>query len=228
MTKAKAKVTPINATPTVRIEDYHHLTGPLYNAQGYPTFKGRCILQVVQNTAYSAFCAAKGTREQSVIESAAAEIEKEMTASPYKEGIDASLVTFEKPELADKRPRKDLVFDLLHREDIDPELTEKLVTAVKMDGINNQIKSLVKKQFGTGSGGSGGIGRRISVGSQALEEMDESWDEAFLTKAVEFLIDYTDEKYLRSEDDIGNHSYMKAVLAGVQVGEEEAPLVYAI
>ena len=228
MTVAQKEVEVKTADPVVRISDFHHMLGGLFNAMGYPTFYGRCVMQVVQNAAFSAY-AYKDENEEAPAISGAAALERELTCSPYKDGIDASLVTIEKPELAGKRPRVGLIADLLRKtEDLDPEKVEELAKAVKNEGIQAQIKALVKKNMGGGIGGSKGVSRRIAVGLTRLEECDESWDTAFLTKAVEFLVEYQREEYLRTEEDKANFAYMKAVLNGVQVGESEAPIVFNI
>jgi hypothetical protein len=211
-----------NIEPTVRVSDFHALTGGLFNAMGYPTFRGRCIMQVVQNAAFSAY-AYKDENEEAPALSSAAQMEREIGCGPYKEGIDASLVTIEKPELAGKKPRVDLIRDLLCVDkSIDPAEMEDLAKAIKREAIDAQIKSLVKKNMGGGIGGSKGVARKIAAGLQRLDTMDESWDEAFLTKAVEFLVEYQREDYLRTDDDKANYAYMKAVVNGVQVSADES------
>lgn len=212
-----------NAQPVVTIDDVHNLVGPLY-ANNYPTLKCRLVQQVVKTAVFSAY-SFKDEDEDSP-RSSAADIEAQLASTtPYKDGIDASLVEREKPLLAGKKPRADLVFDLLYHPDMDEDKVRELAESIKQEAVQAQIQSLVKRAMGSGSGGSKGVGRRVAAGLHRLDTCDETWDEAFLTNAAEFLVNYTQKTF--TDFDEANLNYLRGILEG-RPEEKETPISFAI
>lgn len=194
--------------PNVTIEDLRKLEGPLYRGE-YPTVRGRVLEQIIGDTVFAAY-AYKAENDNTPAHDRIEDLEA--TAMPTKDGIDSS---FEDeiilPETAGKKPRKNLLFDILAHEDVPEEDTEKLVNAIKDRAVQAQIQRLVKRNMGFGTGGSRGISQRVAAGLLQLEEQDESWDEAFITRAVEFVVQYTN---IVRGDDANNLAYLKGILEG--------------
>lgn len=221
MAKSASSTKDVTTEPVVTIADIHLLVGPL-EFNGYPTLRGRVIRQPTKDAVFSAY-AFKADDEDKAVSSIA---DLEHSCSPYKEGIDASLVTVTRPDFAGKKPRPDLLFDMLYQSDMDEELVRELAKSVRDSAIDEQIVTLAKRAIGSKSGGSKGIGKRVAAGLHRLEEMDSSWDEVFITRAVSFIVQYTDRTF--SDYDVQNLGFLSAVLNGTTEEVSDAPTSFSL
>jgi len=222
MAKANEKVVPLVSDQSVVIDDFKSLTGPLtrFGSDGteYLTVRGRCITQLYTDAFFAAF--AYQPEDSGPVADHGSIADLEGSCSPYKPGIDATLVRRERPELAGRKMRHDLVFEILHDSDRDPAKTQELVDALKARAFNDFCRRQAQRLRGDRIGGSQGIAERVRSGAKHIEECDSSWDNAFLTKAAQFVVDYTD--ILVGDHDHANVAYLKAVLAGKQPSTEKA------
>jgi hypothetical protein len=203
--------------PNVTLEDLRKLEGPL-KRNTYLTLRGRVLQQIIKDAAFSAFA----FKPENADKPAHDPIEDlERTASPYKDGIEATFDDKpELPETAGKKPRSDLMFDILKHDDVDPAATEALVDAFKQEAMEAQIATLTRRNMGSGMGGSKGVAARVRSGLLHLEEMDESWDEVFITRSVNFIVEYTDNA--RPGDDANNLAFLKGILEGIPADEVDS------
>jgi hypothetical protein len=224
------KVVPLIHGPHVTTEDMRMLEGALTVGDNL-TLKGRLYLQPIKDAAFAAF-AYKSADNGATADLGTSLADLEATCSPYKEGDDSTFA--DAPiinDMAGKKPRADYLYDLL----IQPDMTEdqvtnldKLVAGLKQRAVHDQIMYITKRNMGSGTGGSTGVGKRVAGGFRHLDAMDESWDEAFYTKGAQFLIN--DKTFAFTEADKANLNFMKGVLAGDPnaAAESESALNFAI
>ncbi len=199
-----------NATPVINISDIHLMTGSLIGANDYPTYKGRVIAQLAKDALFSGWMEYQAQQRGDTSPTDAANLLRELEAStsPFKDGIDGTLEgTFETNDLIGFKARKGLIFDCLKTtEDLDDEVVTKIAKIVKDRATAEQVASIAKKNPEHRN-----VTRAIMVGLNHLEYSDESFDSAWLTKAVMFINSYP-SRY-PTEEDAANHGLMMAVLA---------------
>ena len=228
MPTTKANVTPIR--PLVEPTDMQRLEGGLFTVDGRFTLKGKLLVQPIKDAAFAAY-AYKASDD-----AAPAKTHREIddllaSCSPFKDGVDASPVDpIVLSELAGKKPRADMIFDILVQPDMTDEQVASLkegIKVLKAQAVDEQIHYLVKRNMGGGTGGSKGVHDRIAIGAAQLTEMDASWDSAFLTNGAKFLIN--DNTFTFSDFDKANLNYMRGILGGVEGGvEKKVPKAIAL
>jgi hypothetical protein len=202
-----------NATPVVTIADIHLMTGSLVESSGYPTYKGRIISQIAKDTLFMGWTTYQQSRRTEEAMNSAAEDASilqalENSTSPFKNGIDGTFEeAFETNPLFGLKPRADLIFDCIKAtEDMDDEIVAKIVKLIKDRATVDQLAAIAKKNTAHRN-----VGQGVRVGLNDLTYADESYDDLFITKAVEFVNQYP-SRY-PSEDDTANHGLMLACLS---------------
>lgn len=227
MPKANTNVIPLpseTTEPQMSVEDVRLLTGPLtreYEGKVYWTIRGRVISQLYKDAAFSAF-AFKDENDTKPVHNITDQIAMlEGGTSPYKDQVS------QLPELAHKKMRHDLVFDCLNDFEKDPEVIKAQCQAIKERAIKEWAH--MKADSMGGPQGRGGMSynqvmARIKAGAPNLTEVDESWDDAFITKAASFITGGSRKPYTFGEDDVSNLNLIMSVLAG-RLPEQESGAV---
>lgn len=230
--KSKANDTNVKA-PSVEymlsITDIsEHLIGPLTrNNDQYWTLRGAVIAQIVKDGAFSAY-AHRTPNERTPIHDVPSIQDIEDSCSPYKDGMDSTLESMPVNEFAGKKPRQDLIRDLINNPSADPDKLDVLAEHIKARAIQEFCQYQAGKAIGTRSGGSTGIRNRVARGAAVLEEMDESWDNAFISKAARFVLD-TLMKNDFTDEDRANRRFLLGVLEGKPASNESVtPLKVAL
>ena len=199
-----------NATPVVTIADIHLMTGSLLGNNDYPTYKGRIIAQLAKDSLFAGWMEYQAQQKDTAAPSDASAALRalEASTSPFKDGIDGTVAgTFDTDDLKGLKARKKLIFDCIKvTEDMDDDVVSQITKIVKDRASAEQIASIGKK-----SPEHRNISRAVMVGLNALEYSDESYDSAWITKAVNFINQYP-SRY-PSDEDTANANLMQCVLA---------------
>ena len=203
----------------VQVSDFQLLSGALVqvgkDGRIYDTFKGRILKQIYKDVAFSAFRAYRNTsdtKETPIHDVQSAKLlALETSTSPYKDGIDASLadvVTIE--PLLTHRPRSCLLFDILHKADIDEAITMEQAAIIKQQAMMEQAAYLALREKKTTQLAQRSFQRRISEGLNKLIVDDGEFDALFLTAASQFVMDYPNK--FTNEEDNENIGIIQAAL----------------
>ena len=192
----------------ITIEDLKMLEGGLSTVNKttgavYPTVRGRVYKQIIKSGIYAAFAYKDPEASKPPVADSALH-NMEETCMPYKDGIDATLETFEQDPLFGIKPRKDLIRDIVDVSDVNPDDLDKFAAAIKAEAIDEQLVYMSKKNTNKH-----GLTAKIKSGLASMEEDDGTYDELFITRSVEFVLQYP-PKY-PSEADVVNISYLEAV-----------------
>ena len=211
-----------NAEPVINISDIHLMSGSLIGANDYPTYKGRVIAQIAKDSLFAGWMEYQAQQKDTAAPSDASAALRalEASTSPFKDGIDGTLEgTFDVNELGGLKARKELIFDCLKTtEDMDDETIAKIAKIVKDRATAEQVASIAKKNPEHRN-----VTRGIMVGLNNLEYSDESFDNLWLTKAVNFINQYP-SRY-PTDEDTANANLMQCVLAPRIKESTVAPIV---
>ena len=230
-TKAKAPITNVltirpaeTNEPQISIEDIRLLIGPFvreYEGKIYFTIRGRVIAQLFKDSAFSAFAYKDENDTKPVYNAAEAVDIMNAGCAPFKPGIDASFADASiKPQLAGKKMRSGLVMDCIQMLDVDDEINQARLKAIRTKALN-EWGHQKSNSMGKGSDGQplmsyNSVMTRVKAGAHNLTTMDESWDEAFITKAVRFVcaVDGGRKPFTFGEDDTSNLNLLVRLCAG--------------
>lgn len=231
VSKSKAVDTNVKAPVvehTLTIEDIQSLEGSLTrNNDQYWTLKGAVIAQVVKDACFSAY-AHRTPNERTPIHDVPSIEDVEMSCSPYKDGMDSTFESASVNDFAGKKPRSGLVRDLIDNPEADPDKLDVLAEHIKARAIQEFCQYQAQRALGTRSGGSTGIKNRVARGAAVLDEMDESWDGAFINKAARFVLETLMTRDFTDEDRI-NRNFLLGILEGKPAGNESVtPLKVAL
>ena len=205
----------------MKIEQIKSLVGGLSiknsaDGQHYDTVKGRVFKQIVKAPLYQAYMFK--SRDESPVPAADAKLyDLEETCMPYKSGIDASTDTGYEPDTTyGIYPRKTLLRDLVDNPDVDSQALDTFSVALKNKAIQEQLEYMQDRKLTN-------INRKIQVGLAGMDEdTDGVYDEEFLRKAAEFVVQYP-PKY-PTENDLINLSRLQQYLDGEEEVTDEKSL----
>jgi len=225
---AQAKKAAKAAVPMVSIIDFQALEGPLTrNNDQFWTLRGAVVSQVMKDACFSAY-AHRDPNAKTPVHDVPSIEDVEQTASPYKDGVDATLVTPSANEFAGKKPRAGLIRAMIDNPEGDPKALDELAGHIKGRAIQEFCQYQATRALGTRSGGSTGIKNRVATGAARLDEQDESWDDAFITKATHFVLETLMTRDFTDDDRI-NRNYLLGILEGKSGGNETVvPLTVAL
>ena len=210
--------------PQVTIEDIRLLEGPYvreYEGKVYFTIRGRVIAQLFKDSAFSAFAYKDENDETPVHHSAEAIDIMNAGCGAYKPGMNSSFGdAFTKPELAGKKMRSTLVMDCIRQIEVEEDINSAQLAAIRSKAISEWAHQK-SNAMGKGSDGKplmsyNSVVGRIKAGANNLTEMDDTWDEAFLTKAVRFVaaVDGGRKPFTFGELDTSNLNLLTRICAG--------------